>query len=281
MIGPLGARLTPFLNRQVAIGSIIATILICTVTWPVYDNGFWNQRGLGTMGFWEYQEEAKLEELDAMRGQPLDTLILREKGNVWDEWGESCLSYEESSESEVWNHIHEGVPEDWCLLPAVHWIDWGIYQPTRPQLIDFTGVNEHANLESSRNAAGTDVNYFGSTQITEERTFFVEDLGADRVPTDVGCNFRTSVRGAGTHMQQISLTDSAGQTLWQNDGISCDSVTLYVNSGESYTLSYTTISEGVNDSVNMISDFSAVSLFSKIAISNTCLLYTSPSPRDS
>ncbi len=50
-----------------------------------------------------------------------------------------------------------------------------------------------------------------------------------------------------------------GQILWQNDGFSCDSVTLYVNSGESYTLSYTTISEGVNDSVNMISDFSAVS----------------------
>ena len=259
MIGPLGARLTPFLNRQVAIGSMIATILICTITWPAYDNGFWNQRGLGTMGFWEYQEEAKLEELDAMRGQPVDTLILREKGNVWDEWGERCLTYDESSDLEVWNHIYEGEPEDWCLLPAKYWVDWGIYQPTRSQLIDFSGVNEHANLEASRNTAGMDVNYFGSKQITEEQTFFVEDLGVDRVPTDVGCNFRTSVRGAGTHLQQISLTDSSGQTVWENDGISCDSVTLYLNSGESYTLSFSTISEGVNDSVNMISDFSAVS----------------------
>ena len=87
----MGSRLTPILGRQVAVGSLVATVLLCTVTWPVYENGFWHQRGLGTMGFWEYQYDAKISELDGIRGQPGDTLIHTEKGPVWEEWEDDCL----------------------------------------------------------------------------------------------------------------------------------------------------------------------------------------------
>ena len=43
-----------------------------------------------------------------------------------------------------------------------------------------------------------------------------------------------------------------------NEGASCDSGTIYLDSGFSYTITFTTTSEGVNESVTMISDFSAV-----------------------
>ena len=71
-------------------------------------------------------------------------------------------------------------------------------------------------------------------------------------------NFRTTARAAGVHSQSLVLTDEAGETLWMNEGSSCDSGTIYLESGVSYTVTFTTLSEGVNESVTMISDFSAV-----------------------
>ena len=108
LIGPLGSRLTPVLGRQVAVGSLVATVLLCTVTWPVYENGFWNQRGLGTMGFWEYQYDAKIEELDGIRGQPGDTLIHAGEVPVWEEWEDDCLPYEQTSSLSAWDSMEEG-----------------------------------------------------------------------------------------------------------------------------------------------------------------------------
>ena len=32
LIGPMGSRLTPILGRQVAVGSLVVTVLLCTVT---------------------------------------------------------------------------------------------------------------------------------------------------------------------------------------------------------------------------------------------------------
>ncbi len=264
LLGPMGSRLTPILGRQIAVGSLIASVLMCAVTWPVYENGFWNQRGLGTMGFWEYQNEAKLVELDGVRGQPSDTLVHVDKGNVWDEWGDKCLPYEESSHLSIWEDIHEGDPyEDWCVMPALYWSNWGIYQPTRATIIDFSGANGHSDLSTSRNIGAADVIYNGSEndgeiEITETRTFLVEDLGLSAVPTDVGCNFRTTVRNAGIHSQSLTLTDESDEIIWENSGTTCQSTTIYLDSGQSYTVSFTTISNEVNSSITMISDFSAV-----------------------
>ena len=264
LLGPLGARLTPFLGKQVAVGSLIATVLICTVTWPVYENGFWDQRGLGTMGFWEYQADDKMEELDGIRGQPADTLVLFEHGNVWADWEDECLTYESTGELPAWESVQqESERADWCVIPAVHWLDWGIYQPTKTTIIDFSDINGHAVAQTSRNYGGGEFNYTGlddgsPIEITESRTFSVENLGVGSVPADVGCNFRTTVRGAGTHAQSISLTDSSGQLLWENEGDTCDSTTMYLTSGQTYTITFVTSSLGIDETVTMITDFSAV-----------------------
>tara|TARA_B100000287_G_scaffold168616_1_gene159099 strand:- start:1781 stop:3826 length:2046 start_codon:yes stop_codon:yes gene_type:complete len=243
---------------------MVTTVLLCSVTWPVYENGFWNQRGLGTMGFWEYQYDAKLQELDGIRGQPSDTLIHVEKGPVWEEWEDDCLPYESTSSLSLWDNIEEGTEiSDWCVLPATHWINWGIYQPTRSQIIDFGGDNGHADSQTSRNIGANEIVYDGlvdgsTVEISESITFNVEDLGIQEVPLDIGCNFRTTVRNAGVHSQSLILADSAGDIIWSNSGTTCESATISLESGASYTVTFTTISEDVNETVTMISDFSAV-----------------------
>ena len=216
------------------------------------------------MGFWEYQYDAKIEELDGIRGQPADTLIHVEKGRSWDEYGDDCLYYEETQALAVWNSMEEGTEQsDWCVLPASHWVSWGLYQPTRSSIIDFSGVNGHADIQTSRNIGSNEIIYegledSGPIQISETIQFTIEDLGVAKVPTDVGCNFRTTVRNAGEHSQTLILTDDAGSTIWRNIGTTCDSETIYLDSGRSYSISFTTNSVSVNESVTMISDFAAV-----------------------
>ena len=267
LLGPMGARLTPMMGKQVAIGTLLATVLICSVTWPMYNNGFWNQRGLGTMGFWEYQAEDKLEQLDGLRAQPADTITKVATFDVeshWDYWEERCLPYSETSELEVWHTLHDGDDaSDFCVIPAMYWVDWGIYQPTRLEIIDFSDANGHADSETSRNYGGGSLNYTGlagedSIAITEERTFEVEDLGVSPLPADISCNFRTVPRNSGTHQTSMVLTNSLGEVLWENSGESCEAATIYLDSGQSYTFSLTINSVGVNETVSMIGDFSAV-----------------------
>jgi len=255
-LNSIGARLNPVMGRQIAIGSLIAAVLISVVTWPIYDDGFWDYGGLGAMD--------DVSQLDAMRGQPSDTLVHQGKGNVWAEWEDDCLPYSETMGQAAWDDLGNGEDtDDWCLIAAANWVNWGIYQPTRTVLIDFAGDNGHADSETGRNYGGMEITYVGNADgslltVGESRTFEVEDLGVSSVPADVWCNFRTTVRGAGTHTQGISLTDSSGSILWQNEGGVCQSTTLYLPSGASYTVSFSSSSDGADDSVSMIADFSAV-----------------------
>ena len=73
-LNALGARLTPIIGRQIAVGSAVAAFLICVVTWPIYEDGFWDYGGLGAMD--------EISELDKLRTQPSDTLLHVEEGNV-------------------------------------------------------------------------------------------------------------------------------------------------------------------------------------------------------
>ena len=370
----MGARINPGMGRQIAIGSLVATVLISVVAWPVYDGGFWDYGGLGAMD--------EVEDLDALRVQPSDTLGHVGEGNVWDEWGDECLSYEETTglplwasmfemetqkveapdtladgsqvitetnvngtstttttttsiistepnyvwsfscipdESEIvdskiegWNtssasfmpdaygtynlsvrEIHWGlVPmasfpsislvsqivsthnmtvevsqpstDDWCVIPAYHWANWGIYQPTRSTILDFAGDNGHADIDTGRNAGGMEMTYDGNPDgsnvvVSESRSFEIEDLGVSSVPADIGCTFRTNVRNAGTHSVDVTLHDEAGDLLWQNTGGTCETTTIYLDSGSTYTVAFSATSTEVNESVTMIAGFSAVS----------------------
>ena len=87
-------------------------------------------------------------------------------------------------------------------------------------------------------------------------TFEVEDLGVSEVPADIGCLFRTTVRGAGTHSQSLILTDSSGTEIWSTEG--CVSDTMYLDAGSTYSVSYTTTSQGINESVEVITSLSVV-----------------------
>ena len=254
----MGARVNPGLGRQIAIGSLVATVLISVVTWPVYDGGFWDYGGLGAMD--------EIEDLVALRVQPSDTLVHEGEGNVWAEWGDDCLPYSETQSLAVWDGFdfeHEDVA-DWCVIAAIHWSEWGIYQPTRKVVLDFAGDNGHADIDTGRNAGGMDITYNGSSDgsdvvVSESRSFEVEDLGVSSVPADIGCTFRTTVRNAGTHSAEVTIHDAAGNLLWQNAEGTCESTTIYLDSGSTYTVAFTATSVGVNESVSMIAGFSAVS----------------------
>ena len=264
VLNSIGARLSPIIGRQIAIGTIVATVIISVVTWPIYDSGFWDYGGLGAMD--------ELEDLDGLRAQPSDTLVHQDKGNVWTEWEDDCLPYSETQGLAVWDGFdfeHDN-PSDWCVIAAANWADWGIYQPTKKVIIDFAGDNGHADAEIGRNSGGSITTYPGnadesSIAITDSSTFEVENLGVFSVPADVSCTFRTvytdtgdSARNAGIHSQSIKLLDSSGSILWENEGGLCESTTIYLSTGSSYTVSFSFNSEGVNESISMATDFSAV-----------------------
>ena len=88
------------MGKQVAIGTLVIAVLISAVTWPIYEGGFWDYGGLGAMD--------EIEDLENMRGQPADTLVYYEKGNVKSEWRDECLTFSDSSGLEVWHELDEG-----------------------------------------------------------------------------------------------------------------------------------------------------------------------------
>ncbi|HII26165.1 MAG TPA: (Fe-S)-binding protein, partial [Candidatus Thalassarchaeaceae archaeon] len=254
LLSSVGSRVTPRIGRQVAVGSLIAAVLISVVTWPVYENGFWDYGGLGAMD--------DVEDLDSLRAQPSDTLVHVEEGNVWADWEDECIPYEESSTLAAWNGLSsEEDPSDWCVIAATHWSNWGIFQPTKFKIIDFAGDNGHADSATGRNSAEDETSFPGTadgSEITYEvsMTFEVEDLGVSEVPADIGCLFRTTVRGAGVHSQSLVLSDSSGDEIWSTEG--CVSETIYLDAGNTYSVSYMTTSQGINESVEVITSLSVV-----------------------
>ena len=184
LVNSIGARLTPNMGRQVAIGSIIAAILVSVVTWPVYENGFWDYGGLGAMD--------DIEELEKLRGQPMDVLIeydAGDRGDAWDRYGKYCVAFDQSNHLEAWSELPDGDdPNEWCVMPASEFLAWGLYQPTQKYLVDFGNANGHIDPENELNGAYHSDTYVGtaagaSYTYNNNQTFFVENLGLDEVVT--------------------------------------------------------------------------------------------------
>ena len=246
LVKSIGARTTPQLGKQVSMGTLIVTVLLCTVTWPVYDDGFWDQGGLGAM-----DDVSALEEL---RGQPVDTLVDINEGHHWESIEADCLTYEQSIASEVWNdEKFEGEDaysrSDFCLVSASHFLNWGIYQPVQRNILDFSGVNHHKDTSIGRNGisqewAETGNDETGDISIDGNWTMQVEDFGLKTVYVDLVCGERSSEWGIGQGTGSLIVRDSSGSTI--SEGI-CENSVLKLVPGE-YTIEFSTLWTGVNSS---------------------------------
>ena len=161
-----GARFTPAHGKKLIIGAFIVATAASVVSYPVYDNGFWDAKGLLTI--------ADYEELEDMRSQPKDV------------------------------HVHENNEHmvaqgfDGEIVPASAWMDWNIYQPARFYLIDFSDNNGHQDLDSGVNGATGIQNYSadetiwstGSFTITDQ--YWPDDVDFKTVPFDATCSTRAS-----------------------------------------------------------------------------------------
>ncbi|MEE2747264.1 MAG: (Fe-S)-binding protein, partial [Candidatus Thermoplasmatota archaeon] len=246
LVKSIGARTTPQLGKQVSMGTLIVTVLLCTMTWPVYDNGFWDQGGLGAM-----DEVSALEEL---RGQPVDTLVDINEGHHWESIEADCLTYEQSLANEVWlSEKFEGEDaysrSDFCLVTASHFLNWGIYQPVQRNLIDFSGVNHHADTSIGRNGvsqewAQTGNDETGEIAIDETWSMQIEDFGLKSVYVDLACGERSSEWGIGAGSGTLTVRDSSGSTI--HEGV-CENSMMKLAPGD-YTIEFSTLWTGVNSS---------------------------------
>ena len=227
-------------------GTLIVTVLLCTVTWPVYDDGFWDQGGLGAM-----DEVSALEEL---RGQPVDTLVDINEGHHWETIEADCLTYEQSIANEVWNDDKfEGEDaysrSDFCLVSASHFLNWGIYQPVQKNILDFSGVNHHTDTSVGRNGisqewAETGNDDTGSIAIDGNWTMQVEDFGLKSVYVDLVCGERSSEWGIGEGAGNLIVRDASGSTISEGG---CENSVMKLAPGE-YTIEFSTLWTGVNSS---------------------------------
>ena len=161
-----GSRFTPAHGKKLIIGAFIVATAASVVTYPVYDNGFWDAKGLLTIA--DYQE------LEDMRSQPKDVHV-----------------------HEVNEHMtDQGFEGD--VVPASAWMNWNIYQPARFYLIDFADENGHLDYDLKVNGATGIDNYSADGTIWSTGTFEItdvhwpNDVDFKTVPLDATCSTRAS-----------------------------------------------------------------------------------------
>ena len=248
LVTSAGARTTPRLGKQVALGTLVVTVLFCSVTWPVYNNGFWDFGGLGAMD--------DVDDLATMRGQPSDSLVALEEGHHWGVMESACVTYEVSDGSAAWQDkrftgTDPESTDDYCLLPAVHWLNWMIHQPTQERIIDFADANNHQQVYTEAgivvggaNGLSDSFEFNGTSSVSRTySTLTIEDLGLESVEVDLGCTFRTSMRKAGDHTLSLSISDASGDSINSlsgdaEDGATCATQTMHLAPG-TYSVDFT------------------------------------------
>ena len=117
-----GSGFTPRHAKQIIVGALIISTAASVATWDVYDKGFWDAKGLLTI--------KDYDELESMRTQPVDVHV-HDTNEFTDEFG--------------WSETG--------IVPTTAWLDWGIYQPGREVIIDFSDSNGHQDASNGINAA--------------------------------------------------------------------------------------------------------------------------------
>lgn len=275
LIKAAGSRATPRIGRMVGLGALIIAVLLSVVSWPIYEGGFWDMGGLGAMD--------EVDELATLRNQPQDTLVVYGEGHDWDSMSGNCLSYGASSGSVLWQDSKFSGADaadrgEYCLLPAVHWMNWGIYQPVQATLIDFNDANNHIETHSSEGVVTGGVNgysdvlsFSGDNSISNTYTMSVEDLGVEELSMDLGCTFRTSTRKAGDHSISMTVKDAAGVVVASlagdlEEGMTCTTKTFDASPGD-YTVMMTFDSEFDSGNSSVVVDATtAVSVFQPLIL---------------
>ena len=206
-------------------------------------------------------DESDLEDL---RGQPVDTLVDINEGHHWEVIEEDCLTYEQSIANEVWlDEKFEGEDaysrSDFCLVTAGQFINWGIYQPTQPELIDFTGVNHHTDSATGRNGISQEWAILGNNEtgeipISGTWAMEIEDFGLESVYVDLACGERSSEWGIGEGSGTLIVSDSSGAVISEGD---CQNSMLKLSPGE-YTVGFTSLWTGVNSSYTVFAGVNVV-----------------------
>ncbi|MEE3083003.1 MAG: heterodisulfide reductase-related iron-sulfur binding cluster [Candidatus Thermoplasmatota archaeon] len=258
LVHSIGARTTPTLGKQVSLGTLLITVILCSVTWPVYENGFWDQGGLGAMD--------EISALEDLRGQPVDTLVNVNEGHHWEDIQSDCLTYEESVSNDAWDDKRfrgddaESI-DDYCLVPSEKFLNWGIYQPTQFHLIDFSGVNNHMETsdgsEPSRNGVAQEwaMNGTGddSVEISQSWDIVVEDFGIGELFVDYACSHRTSSRGVGIGDGNVTISQDGVIILEPT----CGNGMLKMDPG-SYTVDFTTSYSEVNNTTTVFAGIQVI-----------------------
>ena len=188
LVKSMGARLNPSHAKRILMGALLVSSAATVATWDVYDDGFWDAKGLLTIK--DYGE------LEAMRSQPTD-IHVHEANEFTDN-----LGYSES-----------------MTVPAAAWLDWQIYQPAREVIIDFADANGHQQPDQGMNAVSIAANFTGgegyllagSFYITEDEVAFPNGhpVGVDTLPLDAACSYRAEERKIG----EAKTADMMSSTL--------------------------------------------------------------------
>ena len=234
LIKAWGAGFTVQRSRQLLVGALLISSAATVSTFDVYDNGFYEMKGLLTIK--DYSE------LEEMRTQPTDVHV---------------HDANEFTDTRGWSES--------LTVPTTAWLDWNIYQPEREVIIDFANANGQQDPSTGTNAAAGSWNISGqetviaagSFLITEDPVYFPEGHpeSVEAITTDVVCEYRSSERKINDiNTQQmidvtLTITDTNGNIVSSFTGCEGDTVDLKV--GE-YFYSFEVAAIGalaVNDSI--------------------------------
>jgi heterodisulfide reductase subunit D len=214
MVKAWGAGFTPAHGKRILVGALMVSTAISVSTWDVYDDGFWDAKGLLTI--------SDYDELEAMRTQPVDVHV---------------HSTNEFTDAQGWSSTE--------VVPTTAWLDWNLYQPARYIITDFGDANGHQDAANGINAASVTDSFSGDAEwsaagsftVTEDTTYFPygHHKTVETITTDMACEYRSSERKineqstADMLTSTFVVTDSSGKTV--SSFTNCDGATVELKVG--------------------------------------------------
>ena len=219
LINSIGVRTTPQLGKQISFAGLAIAVLFSAVTFPIYDNGFWEMGGLGAMDDYET--------LDQMVDQPSDHHIE--------------YTNEFANEGDI---ISAG---DLILY------EYQDFQPTQLYLIDYANANNHRDVLTNKNAIEYSKNQTGASKTSTSGTIYITNEGLDSVPFSAECSYKPSIRKIATVTATMEIFDSSGALVASSSD--CSSINMNIVPGNyDYAFSVTTTGENLNSTFYLTSD---------------------------